>query len=123
MSREIKLKYVAETLDGRVIKETFPLSDIERGYAKRWIENNKISHVIAKLQFTGLKDINDTDIYEGDLLHELDPCQWKPAPVEFKDGAFEISLTKRTRYPINAKYISENDLVMIGNIHEQGEKQ
>ncbi|MCP4392658.1 MAG: hypothetical protein GY804_00030 [Alphaproteobacteria bacterium] len=72
-------------------------------------------------QFTGLQDINGVDIYEDDMLHELDPCQWNPARVVFRDGAFEINLTKRTRHPINAKYIRENELVIVGNIHENPE--
>jgi len=77
--------------------------------------------VVAKRLFTGLQDFNGMDIYEDDLLHELDPCQWKPAQVVFKDGAFGINLTKRTRYSLNAKYISENELVVVGNVHENPE--
>jgi hypothetical protein len=77
--------------------------------------------IVAKRLFTGVKDINGTDIYTDDLLHELDPCQWKPAQVKFSDGAFYINLTKRCRYPINAKYIKENELVIVGNAHENPE--
>tara|TARA_B100000809_G_C15136862_1_gene531016 strand:- start:976 stop:1365 length:390 start_codon:yes stop_codon:yes gene_type:complete len=76
------------------------------------------NEIIAKRQFTGVQDINGTDIYVDDLLHELEPCQWKPSQVKFNDGAFYINLTKRCLYPINAKYIRENGLVIVGNTHE-----
>ena len=78
------------------------------------------------MQWTGLKDKNGVDVYEGDiLLHdggELPKEKWSRSVVIFDDGAFlsqpDYAIkTKRTVYWELDLYASE----VIGNIYENPE--
>lgn len=48
--------------------------------------NTKYPDTVPIMQYTGLKDNNDAEIYEGDIV-ELDGMYFE---VAFTDGAFEI---------------------------------
>lgn len=67
-------------------------------------------------QYTGLKDINGVEIYEGDLLSELDPVSFMPMEVIFDDGAFEINDWRLTE-----KLIQISEKVVVGNKYENPE--
>jgi uncharacterized phage protein (TIGR01671 family) len=76
----------------------------------------KTSEEIIIQQFTGLKDKNNQEIYEGDLIKTLTGFT---ANVEFIEGCFTISLSKDG--PAMPLFILNKPIEIIGNIFENPE--
>ncbi len=66
---------------------------------------------IILMQFTGLKDKNGKEIYEGDIVHHGKNAV---SPVEFHDGSFTVATT-------SVMHRRSNELKVIGNIYENPE--
>lgn len=62
-------------------------------------------------QFTGLKDKNDRDIYEGDIIE----CEQKQYVCEYVEGGFEFKDLSDGRLILKAIVIHSH---IIGNIHD-----
>ena len=88
-------------------------------------------------QFTGLKDKNGKEIYEGDILNDKSDDEWIGV-VEFEEGRFGIATygikgqTMEYGFDENAggfgkvefegmDYYNIDELEVIGNIHENKE--
>lgn len=76
------------------------------------------------LQYTGLKDKNGKEIYEGDILERH---EYWPIRIEYDKGCFMVRDLDKVRYnnlilnvPI-CNFESINDWKVIGNIYENPE--
>jgi len=112
------LKFRAWDKELRVMKNDFFIHS-DGGCFECEKPESEIEHTenLELMQSTGLKDKNGVDIFEGDVLHQLDPVIYNPFAVEYSDQSARFiaggSLSKIA--------IEKNELVIIGNIHENPE--
>ena len=125
MEREIKFRaYHKER------KEIFEIASIDFEEKKAALSNGiiKLLNVDFKqfelLQYTGLKDKNGKEIYDGDIvLVELSGTStWYKTVVKIKEGAFIASLIDGEDYIyIFNRGFDSNDFEILGNVYENPE--
>lgn len=99
------------TRDGKILEKD------ERNFADQyWVEYDEVDHYVL-MQFTGLKDKNGKEIYEGDIIvGDPDiPC----AVSWIENDACFIALSENKRICISPYRFNEREI--IGNIYANPE--
>lgn len=126
--REIKFNFIYG-VDGETetyFNKTFTFGEIEGGCHFDEISDSPLLRnytILGKRQYTGLKDVNGKDIYEGDILQSYG----KKYNVIFENGCFchsreEIGANNNKPYLDTVafkKYVGPWEV--IGNIYENGD--
>lgn len=112
--REIKFRFLVLHVSDQVeIPLYYSLDQITGGEMEEYLHSGRYS-ILGRWQFTGLKDKNDREIYEGDI-------------VEFGAGPYRVVYEKGCYY-VHTSYdseflhvIKESYVEIIGNIYENPE--
>lgn len=104
--------------------EWYPVSDIERFRFINYYNEN--SDRFELMQYTGLKDKNDKEIYEGDIIigdiPELISSQNLIGIVEYEGSAFIIEFPNRASWQIQkVGFCSFINYKVIGNMYDNPE--
>lgn len=123
MSKEIKFRvYDKEKnmwTNFKILDNTIYFMDKNTGV---WFhEKYKAKERFALMQYTGIKDKNDVEIYEGDIvLIRIDKTNiLHKTVVKFKHGAFIADIIGDNDYIYLFHFgFNEDDFEVIGNIYE-----
>ena len=129
MSREIKFR--AKRLDNNqwVIGYYLPTQYGEKHFiyfALEFLNEHTRIEIDPKTlgQFTGLKDKNGKEIYEGDVCNaQYNICDfYKKVPVYFCSGCFYVDdKSPAGNLPLNYFFNSNKEIEVIGNIYKNPE--
>ena len=124
----MKFRYILKNKHTGVIhKKVYTLNQIQEGGLSNLFDVENYA-IIAINQFTGLADKNGKEIYEGDILKgKFDSAIYR---VDFEKGKFVLNHILKympdnwgdlSRLFDNDMVELYNDIVVIGNIHENSD--
>ena len=125
--KKIKIKfYLKETGRNIIFSKTFDYSTIFSGTAKRFFnEQHPDSYIIGKSLFIGLKDIDETEIFDGDKIqvaecyigdHLQNPFIGE---VRYSNGSYEVADSENAACEeLNRESISNYSMKVIGNKYQ-----
>lgn len=73
------------------------------------------------MQYTGLKDKNGKEIYEGDVVKVFTNKEWRIGIIIYEHSGFTIDVTNNKELEYGRTSIIENLTEVIGNIYDNPE--
>ena len=123
MSREIKFKYIwSNPTKTNFLSKIFTLDEIESGEQFMVLENEpllKNYRRVAILQWTGLKDKNGREIYEGDVVFSESNQYYKQDEIIWDCFGMGWDIGKKDSWKLRSPMSSKTEI--IGNIYENPE--
>lgn len=117
--REIKFRYYDITVNTMLIPECIGQYGVYK--TGRDFENGHSLPFDGLMQFTGLKDKNGKEIYEGDIIRfrvDFPEQPYDDGVVRFASGGFWTSQTVHDLEELLSEELNELDGEVIGNIYE-----
>jgi uncharacterized phage protein (TIGR01671 family) len=140
--REVKFRYYQTDEFYNSIKQDIPIKTLssnkcvfesgdteDRMFTKigvlEFVLKDQDRGLLILMQYTGLKDKNGVEIYEGDILRIFDPIIGKNAPVYQVNynnllASYELNDPKSQTYE-DLYFGKAEQMIVIGNIHQNPE--
>jgi len=111
----IDKEVLAITMDGKILDLKWETLSLSSGLVEQGFGATKQKIILQ--QYTGLKDRNGKEIYEGDIIE----CEYGLGQVVFEEGMFILGGKKYPKGMNITSELNEIDSEIIGNIYENKE--